>query len=322
VSVRALLIVNPQATTTTPRSRDVLVRALGSELDLMVTVTTARGHATELAQQAADNGFELVVVHGGDGTVNEVINGLLDDGPGPQVPSMAIVPGGHANVLAYALRLPRDPVEATGEILERLRTGDVRRIGLARADDRWFGFNAGLGLDAEVVAGVDDMRRWVTKASAAAYAASLVRTWIATQFRSGSMRARITTTGGEQTDTADLMFSIVQNTAPWTMIGDRSLDASTSASLDAGIDLVALTSLSTPTTVRTLTAMLSGRGVLDGPDAVVRHDLAAVEITADRPVDMQVDGEHVGEVTSARFVSVPDALGVVAPPRVLRPWGS
>ena len=156
--MRALLVVNPKATTTTERGRDVLVRALRSEVDLAVEYTQRRGHAAELAPRAASDGYDVVVTLGGDGTVNEVVNGLLRDGPGPTVPALAVVPGGSTNVFARALGLPKDWTEGTGVILEALHTGRVRTVGLGRADDRYFTFCAGLGLDAEVVRKVERAR--------------------------------------------------------------------------------------------------------------------------------------------------------------------
>ncbi|TMZ67674.1 diacylglycerol kinase family lipid kinase, partial [Klebsiella pneumoniae] len=75
--MRALFIVNPQATTTTPRARDVIAGAIARDLELRVVQTEYRGHARELARDAAANGAELVISLGGDGTVNEVVNGLL-----------------------------------------------------------------------------------------------------------------------------------------------------------------------------------------------------------------------------------------------------
>src|SRR5690606_17310666 len=105
-AMRALLVVNHQATTTSQRSRDVLIRALRSEVELDVAYTQGRRHATELAAQAGDR-VGLVVVHGGDGTVNEVVNGLMSTGTGADSrPALAVVPGGSTNVFARALGLP------------------------------------------------------------------------------------------------------------------------------------------------------------------------------------------------------------------------
>ena len=138
--------------------RDVLAHALASETKLDVVQTEARGHATSLARQAAVDGLDVVVALGGDGTVNEVVNGLLADGPVPGLPALAVVPGGSANVFARALGLPDTAVEATGQLLDALREGRRRTVGLGQADDRWFTFCAGLGLDAEVVRRVEHQR--------------------------------------------------------------------------------------------------------------------------------------------------------------------
>ncbi|MBF6216471.1 acylglycerol kinase family protein, partial [Nocardia puris] len=75
--MRTLLIVNPNATATTPATRDLLAHALESRTQLTVAHTPHRGHAAELAQWAATSEMDLIVVHGGDGTVNETINGFL-----------------------------------------------------------------------------------------------------------------------------------------------------------------------------------------------------------------------------------------------------
>src|SRR3954453_23017026 len=131
--MRALLVVNPKATATTARARDVLAHALASETKLEVVQTKARGHAIELGHRARADGYDLVVALGGDGTVNEVVNGLLQDGPGPDVPALAVVPGGSTNVFARALVMPESGVEATGEVLEAVASGTRRTIGLAKA---------------------------------------------------------------------------------------------------------------------------------------------------------------------------------------------
>ena len=130
--MRALLVANLNATAMTPRTREVIVRALGSELKIDVAETDSRGHAADLAAQARADEFDLVIAVGGDGTVNEVVTGLLREGVGPDTPRLAVVPGGNANVFARALGLPSEPIEATGAVIERLRAGRERRIGLGR----------------------------------------------------------------------------------------------------------------------------------------------------------------------------------------------
>ena len=102
--MRALLIVNPHATSTNERRRDLLAHALAGEMKLQVAHTKSRGHAMRLAAAAADSGVDVVVVHGGDGTVNEVVNGLMYRGVRLDTPLLAVVPGGSTNVFARAAR--------------------------------------------------------------------------------------------------------------------------------------------------------------------------------------------------------------------------
>ena len=129
--VRALLVVNPAATTSTPRTRDVLARALGSEMKLEVAETSHRGHAAELAGRAMREGLDLVVALGGDGTVNEVVNGLLDRRPEAR-PAGA---GRGARRLDQRVRPgPRpadDPFEATGASSTRCGTAGAAGSGSA-----------------------------------------------------------------------------------------------------------------------------------------------------------------------------------------------
>ena len=167
--MRALLVANPHATTTTAAGRDVIARAMAGEVKLDVLQTERRGHAAEAAAQAVRDGIELVVAHGGDGTLNEVVNGVLaasDGRAGDPLdgPVVGIVPGGSANVFARALGVPVDPMAATARLLEQVSRRASRLVGLGHAQPdggapgRWFTFNAGLGWDAEVVAAVERAR--------------------------------------------------------------------------------------------------------------------------------------------------------------------
>jgi diacylglycerol kinase family enzyme len=104
---------------------------------------------------------------------------------------------------------------------------------------------------------------------------------------------------------------IVCNSAPWTFIGNRPVNASPRASFDTGLDLLALRRLSTVSTLRTVGQMLSSRTEPHGRDVLACHDLPAIAIQADRPVALQLDGEYVGEVEAVRFRSVPQALRVI-----------
>jgi diacylglycerol kinase family enzyme len=311
--MRALLVVNHKATTTSGRVRDVLVQALRSEVRLEVAYTKRRGHAASLAGEAARDGVEVVVALGGDGTVNEVVNGLLADGPGPSVPALAVVPGGSTNVFARALGLPNDWVEATGVLLEALREGRSRTIGLGRADDRYFTFCAGFGLDAQVIRRVERARHQGDASTPALYLRALTGQYL---LESRRHQPRITLERPAEPPEPDLATVVVQNTSPWTYLGARPIDASPGASFDLGLDLMALRGLKVPRTTRTAWQLLFPRRTGDtaGPHGrhVLRlHDQPEFTVRASEPTAFQVDGDYLGERDKTRFVSVPAALRVI-----------
>ncbi|MCW2610089.1 MAG: hypothetical protein QOC93_2024 [Actinomycetota bacterium] len=306
--MRALLVVNPNATTTTARTRDVLARALRSEVDLEIGETRHRGHAAELAHGAARAGMDVVVALGGDGTVNEVVNGLLRDGPSDDVPALAVVPGGSTNVFARAVGLPREPWEATATILESLRERRTRTVGLGRADDRWFTFCAGLGLDAEVVRRVEEARTRGRSATKSLYLRATVAQYFLGTDRSAPL-LELHRPGTEPVD--GLAMAIVQNTAPWTYLGERAVHPSPMASFDHGLDLFALRRLKLPSTLRTARQMLSKRPAPKGSRVFGLHDADTFRLVAERPLALQVDGDYVGERAEVVFTSEPKALRVV-----------
>jgi diacylglycerol kinase family enzyme len=309
--MRALLVVNPQATTTSRGSRDVLIRALGSETELEVAYTRGRGHATALVRAAAGAG--LVVAHGGDGTVNEVVNALMAAGSeAAGRPALAVVPGGSTNVFARALDLPRDWAEAAAVILERLRDGRRRTIGLGRADERYFTFCAGLGLDAAVVRRVERARFRGRASSPGLYLRATVRQLVTTDRKDPAITLEIPQPSGSDAVAAERLATvIVQNTAPWTYLGDRPIDPNPAASFDLGLDVLALRALRVPSAARTFGQMLARRGAPHGGQVARWHDLAELTLRSTVPQPFQVDGDYLGERDKVQLVAVPRALRVL-----------
>ena len=310
--MRALLIVNPHATSTTPLRRDVIASALSSAVELDVVQTRYRGHATSLAAAARNDGFGLVLTLGGDGTVNEAVNGILGDtrgGTAASVPALAALPGGNANVFTRAAGLPADPVDATGQVLQALAEGRYRRIGLGLAGDRYFTFHAGLGLDAEVVRAVDGHRARGRTATPVLYLRMILRQFYRVTDR---RHPALTLERDGHPPAGPLFLGIVSNTAPWTYLGRRPVYTSRQAAFDRGLDLFALRSLGTVSTLRTASRLLSADGEPRGRSVLALHDQAELTLRSARPVAFQLDGEYVGERESVRFLSVPDALRIVA----------
>jgi diacylglycerol kinase family enzyme len=292
-----LLIVNTVAQTVTRYARDVIAGALSSEFRVEIGETKGPGHAGELATAAAERGIDLVVALGGDGTVNEVANGLA----GTPVP-MAVLPGGGANVFARSLGLPRDAVDAAGILLERLHE-PPRRVPLGRAGDRWFLANAGVGIDAAIVRRVEERQLAKRLAGDLSYAWSGLRVLFSEYDRhTPHLRVRL-----GDTEVDGVFSTMVQNVDPYTYLGDRSIRFCAGASLEGGLDAVAFRTLRTTLITRVLLrAVRSGKPARRA--AAYGHDLAFVRIEADLPMPLQVDGEYVGEVEAISIESVPGAL--------------
>ncbi|MGA4839679.1 diacylglycerol/lipid kinase family protein [Streptomyces sp. G45] len=321
--MRALLVVNPAATTTSARTRDVLIHALASEMKLEAVTTEYRGHARDLGRQAAESkDIELVVALGGDGTVNEVVNGLLHDGPSPEsLPRLAVVPGGSTNVFARALGLPNDAVEATGALLDALREGGERTVSLGRVSGtpgtedeavppRWFTFAAGLGFDAGVVGRVEQHRERGKRSTHALYVRQVVRQFLG---ESDRRHGSITLERAGEEPVTDLVMSIVCNTSPWSYLGNRPLYASPKASFDTGLDVLGLKRLSTASVAKYGTQLLRStpeRGPR-GKNAVSLHDLTDFTLHSKAPLPLQMDGDHLGLRTSVTFTGVRRALRVI-----------
>jgi diacylglycerol kinase family enzyme len=312
--VRALLIVNPRATSTTSLRREVIARALASELDLKVVQTRYRGHASQFAAEAAEAEYDLVITLGGDGTVNEAVNGLLRAHPPGEAtaqtrPALAALPGGSANVFIQALGIPPDPIDATARVLAALLAGRSRSIGVGLAGDRYFTFNAGLGFDAEVVRAVDGQRADGQPASAALYVWTAVRHFYAVTNR---RQPALWLERDGKPPVGGLFLAIVSNATPWTYLGSHPVNPNPDAGFDTGLDIFGLRTLGTLATLNTLRQMLSAAGGPAGRHILRLHDASTFTLRAARPIAFQVDGEYVGECESVTFRSVPHVLRVIS----------
>lgn len=310
--MRALFIVNPSATSTTPAARDLLAHALESRVQLTVAHTEHRGHAAELASWAAAEGIELVVVHGGDGTVNEAINGFLPAPDAPiddTFPRIAVLPGGSANVFARSLGISADPVLATNQLIDLLSLDSTRRIGLGHADDRWFTFNAGMGIDAQVCDSIDSSRRDGKPATPTRYVMTAVRTFFANAGKPPLLTVEFP--GQEPVD--GVHYAFVSNSSPWTYLNSTAVHTNPGTTFDGGLGVFAMRSMGTFTSLR-VTRQLLAAGAEPKSGSLIRNDdVEWVHIRSAAEIGLQMDGDYIGQRTEVRFRSVPAALQVVAP---------
>lgn len=300
-----LLIVNPAATTAHGWVRDAIVDSLRRIGPLEVRTTEARGHAVALAADARQRGFKRIATFGGDGTINETVNGMLRAGPGDDVPVLLTLPGGHTNVFSRLLGLPQDPLEAMGSLADAVRAGRTRTVNLGRADDRYFLFSAGLGLDAEVLHRVEHQRAQGAKASLPRFVASALLTHAA-NVALGRPRIRIEIPDG--TMISGVYTAIVQNGPVWTFAGSLPVTFAPDADFDNGLSVFGIRSLD-PLRLGNHLARATLRPDWLGGDSAA-GDLAAFALDADVPTLFHVDGDVIGDREHVGFVSVPAALRV------------
>ncbi|MGK5170606.1 diacylglycerol/lipid kinase family protein [Geodermatophilus sp. CPCC 205761] len=339
--MRALVVANPAATTTTRGVRNDVLTTLAGDLKVDLAETAHRGHGRDLARQARTEGVDVVVALGGDGTVNEVVNGLLADGPGPDVPVLAVVPGGSTNVFSRAVGRSRDPLTAATEIVDCLRDGRTRRVALGTAsargtttrpahvpdpalaqavadtaaathpewtDPRWFVFSAGLGFDADVIGRVEAHRARGRRSTGLLYVREATSAFVLGHER---RRPAMTLELPEEPALDGLFLCLVSNVAPWTYLGTRPVNPSPEASFETGLDVFAMGRMGVFRMLHHVRQVLARRPDARGRGVHRRHDLPWLTLTAERPQGWQVDGDHLGTATGLRVTSVPAALRVV-----------
>jgi diacylglycerol kinase family enzyme len=303
---RMLLIVNPWATSVSARLKNLVVYALRGRYDIEAVETQSRGHATALTREAVGEGFDLVVAFGGDGTLNEVVNGLA----GSDVP-VSVLPGGCTNVVCRMLGIPTDVVDATEHLLQLSDDLRTRRVDLGRVNGRYFVFSSGVGIDAEATNWVDS-RPWLKSRSG-----DLAFTIAAVQSFLRHYRAQPPSMAVEvQEQRVEGVSAMVQNSDPFTYFGSRPLRLCEDISFDNGfLSLVMMrraTTLDAPGVLRQLFTRHGRLAYHRRARGFTRVERARIVSLAGRPLPIEVDGDYIGTATEFAYEAAPGALLVVA----------
>ncbi|MEO8457908.1 MAG: diacylglycerol kinase family protein [Chloroflexota bacterium] len=288
--LRASIVYNPTARRAPllTRVREACLR-LQPEWDIAVQVSEGAGHATVLAREAATGGADVIFACGGDGTVNEVANGLVGTGS-----TLAVIRGGTSNVFAVEIGVPRSPERA----LAALVSGTVRRFDLGVAAGRHFLLMAGVGFDAHSIRGVSER----VKRSLGVGAYYLSAAVQLARYR--SQRVKLSIDGDEQE--VDVYWLVLGNTRSYAGIFDVTPGAMAN---DGYLDLCLLTGRPLPWTIASLAAFTLRRHNWAGAATFQRvHEL---EIKTPG-IAVQVDGEYLAE-TPMLFTVKPQAMPVLVP---------
>jgi len=294
--VQTCLIFNPSAR---GQKAEAFCTQLGSLFpNCVVRRTGAQGQARQLAAQAAREGFATVIAAGGDGTANEVVNGLADVPQGLASVRLGIVPLGTINVFARELGLPRDPAGAARTVA----AGRELAIDLGRAEFiaggghcRHFLQLAGAGLDARAV----ELVSWELKKKTGPLA------YVAAGCKALSEKQPLITVEGADTDAGQLV-----------LLGNGryyggSFEFFPQASLRDGLlDVCVLPKVNVWSGLQALLGMATGRVLRFWPSRHFR--LSTVTLRSSSRVGLQLDGEYAGELP-VTFSVLPRALRVIVP---------
>src|SRR5215217_2632305 len=227
--MRIALIANPHASRFSGRQRDRVVATLGAAHKVELLQTGHAGQATELARQAVAGGAEVVAVLGGDGTVNEVVNGLRGSAA-----ALGLLGGGRVNVVARGLGLPADPDRAAARLVELLAARARRRLTLGVADQRCFALNAGLGLGGAIVREVERRQRAKQLYGDRAYVAAGLKALLVNYDRDPHLTVHLP----DGRPPLRGFFTLVGNGDPFTYLGRRPFRPTPKATWEGGLDLL------------------------------------------------------------------------------------
>jgi diacylglycerol kinase family enzyme len=271
MATRRTLIVNPNASNVT---EERIAEAQARLRPVETFRTERRGHGVELAGEAA--GDEVWVL-GGDGLLNEALNGLRDG------VALGIVAAGGTNVVARSL--------ASRE----------RRISVGRVNGRRFAFSAGIGVDSDVVRELETEQRYRSGKRASDF--TYTRAVAARLWRGYEPRLEVVGMGR-----AAIVF--VSNNAIYTYAGPVPLSFSPDARFELGLDLAAPQKIDRGSLALLLPRIAARRG-LTGSRVLSGHDLDRIEVHCDVPLPLQADGEDLGDVREAVFEAERDAVTIL-----------
>ena len=309
---RMLVIVNPYATTVSDRLKNLVVYALQGRYEVEAVATEAQNHATEIGREAVDGGYDLVVAFGGDGTLNEVANGLA----GTDIP-VFVLPGGSTNVVCRSLGIPNDVVDATEHLLALADDWRPRKIDLGLVNDRYFVFACGSGLDATAAQRVDSRPKLKARLGPYFYTYAAV-----SGFYSRYLRNPVQLSVDSEAGHSDGITAICQNSDPYTYFRGAEIRVCDDVSFDCGTLSLAVLKRAAQRDMPFIITRVFADRMRASDHRHIDHFSGLTEARIEsrskdaegawRPFPVEVDGDYIGEFGEIDLGIRPGALTVVA----------
>ncbi len=309
-----LIIVNPYATTVSDRLKNLVVYALQGRYDVEAVTTEAQNHATEIGREAIDGGYDLVVAFGGDGTLNEIANGLA----GTDIP-VSVLPGGSTNVVCRSLGIPNDVVDATEHLLAVADRFEPRKVDLGIANGRHFVFACGAGLDATAAERVDANPRLKARMGPYFYTYAAVRGFYS-RYLHDPVEMHVETAEGSSYG----VTAICQNSDPFTYFKGSEIRVCEDVALDSRTLSLAVLRRAKQRDVPMIAARILRPRWAAAQHRQIDHYAGLTEARIEsrasegedpaeaRPFPVQVDGDFIGEHRELDLRLDPAALTIIA----------
>ena len=309
---RILIIVNPYATTVSDRLKNLVVYSLQGRYEVEAVTTEAQNHATEIGREAIDGHYDLVVAFGGDGTLNEVANGLA----GTDIP-VSVLPGGSTNVVCRSLGIPNDVVDATQHLLAVADDFAPRKIDLGVANGRRFVFACGAGLDATAAERVDSRPGLKSRIGPYFYTYAAVRGFYS-RYLANAVQMRAQTEAGS----SEGVTAICQNSDPFTYFRNKEIRVCEDVTFDSGTLSLAVLRRARQRDAPGIAARIlnpawsaPSHRQIDHFSGITEARIESLSRDEDgnwRKFPVQVDGDFMGEHAELELKLDPGALTMIA----------
>lgn len=291
---RIAVIINPAAGQNRPVLGIMNTAFHAAGVDWEVFVTKKGGDAARYTRRAVEEGFSVVAVYGGDGTIGEVVNALMT--LNCEVP-LAIFPGGTANVMSVELGIPSDLAEACALVFSG--AGKVRKIDVGQIGQQFFLLRVGIGFEANMVEGAD--REMKDRYGTLAYALSALHA-----LREPTLARYTLVLDGGQVMTEG-MTCIVANAGS---LGRSGLTLAPTIDVSDGLlDVVVVRRGDIPALLSVAASVLTGT---EDADPLQHWQAREISVSVEPPQSVTVDGEILAfEKIDVRVI--PAAIPVIVP---------
>jgi diacylglycerol kinase (ATP) len=292
----AIMIANPTSGSYT-QNKDQLDETLtflrDHDWDVDLKLTQEAGDATKLAREAANQGTQVVIAVGGDGTINEVIQGLANSDT-----TLGILPLGTVNVWAREMEIPLDSTQAR----EILVSGETRRVDLGKVNDRYFLLMVGIGFDGEVAQAVE--KKFLKRLGVVGY--GLASIWIGLTYPSFVASIRL----GDRWIRSRVLHIVIGN----TQLYGGAVKFTWQAKCDDG--LLDVCTIKRRNRFWRIVAMMDFLLHKEQRSRIVDYETCDdIEIRTRKPIAIQIDGDPAG-TTPATFSVDTRALKVIVPQHI------